>query len=440
MALLRRKKKVVEEAEAPTPPPASLPDPPRTGEDGMRVMEDHRDYLLGLVEPLPYFGMSLLDAHGLTLCEDIRSETDLPAFDNSQMDGYAVRAEDIAAASQGEPLSLTVTGHVAAGDDGTEELAQGKAIKVMTGAPIPPGANAVVPLEFTDGGDEQVKIFEPVTAGEYVRLRGSDIHDGDQLMSRGQRLDARTIGLLAAAGIDKVLARPRPRVVVVSTGAELVDPGRPLERPGQIHDANSFMIAAAAKAEGCQVWRVQVASDEPEAVREAITDQLIRADLVITTGGVSKGDHDVVKQVMPSLGTCDFAEVAMQPGKPQGFGLIGEDRVPMIMLPGNPVSAYVSFQCFVRPVIRKLMGVEPLNHHPVRCVAGSVMRSARGKLQFGRAIVREDNGRRLVDLVGGHSSHLLGDLAACNALVLLGEDTEVVNAGERVMVWMLDND
>ena len=438
MALLRRKKKTAPEPEVVEPAP-TLPEAPAADTAGLRPMHAHRDYLLGLVEPLPPFGMNLLDAWDLALCEDIASEVDLPGFDNSQMDGYAVRAADVVGASQGEPLVLAVAGSVAAGDDGREPLPQGQAIKIMTGAPIPEGADAVVPFEFTDRGSEQVKVYEPVVAGEYVRRRGSDVTEGTMLMHRGQRMDARTIGLLAGAGIDKVLARPRPRVVVVSTGAELVEPGRRLQRPGQIHDANGYMIAAAAKAEGCQVWRVQVASDDPEQVREQITDQLIRADLVITSGGVSQGEFDVVKQVMPSLGLCDFAEVAMQPGKPQGFALVGEGKVPMVMLPGNPVSSYVSFQAFVRPLLRKLMGIEPVNHEPVRCIAGSVMRSTKGKLQFGRGLVRDDNGRRLVELVGGHSSHLTGDLAACNALVLLDEDVEVVNAGEPVMVWMLDD-
>lgn len=438
MALFGRRKKSVDEP-VEEPPAPMLPEAPQTDERGLRTMIDHREYLLGLVEPLPPFGMSLLDAWDLALCEDIRSETDLPPFDNSQMDGYAVRAADVALATQGEPITLAVQGTVAAGDDASLPLEPGTVRKIMTGAPIPPGADAVVPLEFTDRGAERVKVYEGVQAGEYVRARGSDIVDGTQLMVRGQRMDARTIGLLAGAGIDKVLARPRPRVVVVSTGAELVEPGRTLRRPGQIHDANSYMVAAAAKAEGCQVWRVQVASDDPETVREVIADQLIRADLIITTGGVSQGERDVVKQVMPTLGLCDFAEVAMQPGKPQGFGLIGDDKVPMVMLPGNPVSSYVSFQAFVRPVIRKLMGVEPVHHHAVRAVAGSVMRSVPGKLQLARGLVTDDNGRRTVHLVGGHSSHLLGDLAACNALVLLPEDVELVNAGENVMCWMLND-
>ncbi|MEL4358628.1 MULTISPECIES: molybdotransferase-like divisome protein Glp [unclassified Luteococcus] len=442
MALLRRTKKAaeVEVAEEVAPEPAApLPDPPLPNPSGLRRMQDHRDYLLGLVEPLPAFGMSLLDAWGLTLCEDIAAEVDLPGFDNSQMDGYAVRAADVVDASPAEPVTLPVSGHVAAGE-GAEPLPEGSVAKVMTGAPIPQGADAVVPVEDTDNGADQVRINQPSLTGAYIRRRGSDVTEGSQLLARGARLDARSIGLLAGAGVDKVLARPRPRVVVLSTGAELVEPGRPLARPGQLHDANSYLLAAAAKAEGCQVWRVQVPSDDPEEVRQAIGDQMIRADLIITTGGVSKGDHDVVKEVMPSVGSCDFCEVAMQPGKPQGFGLIGEDRVPTVMLPGNPVSCYVSFHAFVRPLIRKLMGLEPVNHRELPAVAGSAMTSVKGKLQFARARVSERDGRLVADLVGGHSSHLLANLAASNALVLLGEDVETVAPGEPVTVWRLGND
>lgn len=438
MALFGRKKKTVDDAPAPEAP--RLPDGPAVDGAGLRSVADHLDYLLGLVEPLPPFGHNLLDAWGLALCEDVRSEVDLPPFDACQMDGYAVRAADVRGASQGEPLVLSLAGTVVAGQGESAGVEQGQAVRISTGAPLPAGADAVVPLEFTDRGEQQVKVFESVSAGEYVRARASELVDGSHLVGRGEVLDARTIGLLAAAGIDTVLARPRPRVVVVSIGAELVEPGRALQGHGQIHDANGFMLAAAAKAEGCQVWRVQVPSTDPSVVREAITDQLIRADLIITTGGVSQAGTDVVKQVMPQLGLCDFAEVAMEPGRSQGFGLIGDDRIPMLMLPGNPVGAYVGFQVFVRPVIRRLMGITPVEHQPVRCVAGSVMRSARGRLQFGRALVDDQAGRRTVRLLGAGTSHPMSDLAACNALVLLPEDVDVVEAGDAVQCWILDHD
>ncbi len=255
----------------------------------------------------------------------------------------------------------------------------------------------------------------------------------------GDQLGARAIGLLAGVGLDKVLVRPRPRVVVIATGTELVDPGLSLSDEQQIFDSNSYLLAAAAKAAGAQVFRVGQVGDDRAALKQLISDQLIRADLILTTGGVSQGDYDIVKAVMPEMGSCDFAQVAMQPGKPQGFGLIGEDLVPMIMLPGNPVSAFVSFEAFVRPVIRKLMGAKPYLRPAVRCQAAHAMTSVPGRLQLARGIVRTgDDGTRQVELAGGHGSHLLGDLSRSNALVILPSETEAVAAGQDLDVWLLD--
>ncbi len=199
------------------------------------------------------------------------------------------------------------------------------------------------------------------------------------------------------------------------------------------------MLAATAKAAGAQVFRVGQVGDEPAALKQVIGDQLVRADLILTTGGVSQGDYDIVKAVMPEMGPCDFASVAMQPGKPQGFGLIGDDRIPMIMLPGNPVSAFVSFEAFVRPVIRKLMGTAPYTRTAVKCQAAHAMTSIWGRMQLARGIVSPiDGGRRQVELAGGHGSHLLGGLARANALVLIPAETEYVAAGEDLDVWLLD--
>ena len=248
----------------------------------------------------------------------------------------------------------------------------------------------------------------------------------------------RDVGLLAAVGIDKVMVRPRPRVVVISTGSELVDPGLPL-RPEQIYDSNSYLIAAAAKDAGAQVFRVGHVGDDPAALKQLVYDQLVRADLIVTTGGVSQGDYDIVKAVLPELGATDFTTVAMQPGKPQGFGLIGEDRTPIVMLPGNPVSAFVSFEAFVRPVIRKLMGITPYVRPSVRCAAAHAMTSIRGRTQLARGVITEDEtGARTVELVGGHGSHLLGDLSKAGALVVLPADVELVAAGTELEVWPLD--
>jgi molybdopterin molybdotransferase len=402
-------------------------------------MQAHRQYLLSCVSPLRAFPQHILDAVGLNICEDIVATINLPRFDNSAMDGYAVRAEDVADASQDAPLSLPVVGEIAAGKAAVHRLSPGTAMKIMTGAPVPPGADAIVPYENSDRGESDVKIFAPSAVGQHVRRIGEDIKAGTRLYKEGDHLGPRDIGVLAGIGLDKVKVRPRPRVVVISTGSELVDPGLELSNEQQIFDSNSYLLAAATKAAGADVFRVGQVSDDHDALKQLIGDQLLRADLILTTGGVSQGDFDIVKAVMPEMGACDFAQVAMQPGKPQGFGLIGHDRVPMIMLPGNPVSAFVSFEAFVRPVIRKLMGARPYVRSGVKCQAGHDMTSIPGRLQLARGIISAGrSGDWKVDLAGGHGSHLLADLARSNALVILPEDTQFVAAGQDVDIWLLD--
>lgn len=416
-----------------------LPPPPAPREDGLRSMDAHRDYLLGCLEELPPFRQQVLDALDLSICEDVHAGLSMPRFDNSAMDGYAVRAVDVAGASEDTPVILPVVGEVAAGQDALHPLSPGTAIKIMTGAPLPPGADAVVPYEASDRGASDVRVHAASRPGQHVRYVGEDVEAGTLLFSAGDQLGPRDVGLLAAIGLDTVLVRPRPRVAVVSTGTELVDPGSELANDHQIYDSNSYLLAAAARAAGAQVFRVGLVGDDPEQVKQVILDQLVRADLVVTTGGVSQGDYDVVKAVLPELGATDFAQVAMQPGKPQGFGLIGDDRTPMIMLPGNPVSAFVSFEAFVRPAIRKLMGVTPYVRTAVHCRAQHAFRSAPGRRQLARGIVSlgEDHGWQ-VELVGGHGSHLLADLSRCNALVVLDEDVTEVAEGDDLAVWLLD--
>lgn len=439
MALFRRKRK--DEPEFVPEPPAPLADPPSVDEYGLRSMADHRDYLLGQVEELPPFGQQLLDSVGLSLCEDVVAGVSLPGFDNSAMDGYAVMAQDVATATRDRPVILPVVGEVAAGQAAQHPLPPGTAMKIMTGAPLPEQADTIVPYENTDRGTGDVRVYEPSDLGRHVRRTGEDVTAGDLLLSSGDRLDPRRIGLLAAIGKDKVLVRPRPRVIVLATGSELVDPGLELPTAQHIYDSNSFLLAAAAKAAGAQVFRVGLVGDDPEQVRQVISDQLIRADLILTSGGVSQGDHDVIKDVMPELGSTDFCQVAMQPGKPQGFGLIGDDRTPMIMVPGNPVSAFVSFEAFVRPVIRKLMGATPYLRPVVRCRASATISGTFGRLNLARGLVTTGaDGERVVELTGGHGSHLIGDLSRSNALVIVPRDVEEIPAGDEVDVWLLDDD
>jgi molybdopterin molybdotransferase len=296
-----------------------------------------------------------------------------------------------------------------------------------------------VPYEWTDRGVASVRISRPAAPGQHVRPTGDDITEGDMLLEEGTVLGPRHLGMLAAVGRATVRTRPRPRVVVISTGSELRDPGAPLGRDS-IYDGNSYLLAAAARAAGAIAYRVGASSDDPDAFAEALSDQLVRADVVVTSGGVSKGTHDVVKEVLRDLGTVWFGEVAMQPGKPQGFGTVGEDATPIFTLPGNPVSAYISFQAFVVPALRKLMGREPVERPLVNAMLDAPVRSLRGRRQYLRGNFDTDRGGAHVTPVGGPGSHLVAGLAGANCLIVLDEETTGVPAGQHVPVMLLDRE
>jgi molybdopterin molybdotransferase len=257
------------------------------------------------------------------------------------------------------------------------------------------------------------------------------------VLEAGTRLGPGQLGLLAAVGRDRVKVRPRPRVVILSTGSELVEPGTPTT-PGQIHESNSYVLTTAARESGALAFRVGIVPDEPRRLMDAIEDQLIRADLVLTSGGVSVGAYDVVKEVLSRLGTVSFDRVAMQPGKPQGFGTIGPDGTPIITLPGNPVSAFVSFEVFVRPVIRRMLGVEPLGRPVVRAALTEAMQSPKGRRQYARGWLEVRDGRYVVAPVGGAGSHLLGGLAHSNSLIVVPEEQTHLDSGDGVDVMVLE--
>jgi len=303
---------------------------------------------------------------------------------------------------------------------------------------MPRGADAVVPVEWTDAGVAKVSITGPAKPGQHVRLAGDDVNAGDDVLKAGTFLGAPQVGLLAALGKDRVRVRPRPRVVVLSTGSELVEPGLPLA-PGQIPDSNSYTLTAAAKEAGAVVYRVGIVPDDSRRLLDTIEDQLIRADLVVTSGGVSAGAYDVVKEVLSTLGTVTFERVAMQPGMPQGFGHVGEEKVPIFTLPGNPVSAFVSFEVFVRPAIRKMLGVARLHRPSVRAVLQTTLRSPEGKRQFARAKLHASNeGSYLVTPMEGQGSHLVGDLAYANALIVVPEHVTEIAPGQVVDAMLLE--
>jgi molybdopterin molybdotransferase len=404
-----------------------LPDPPPLNDAGLRSMQDHIDYLLGLVEPLNPFGMGLLEAWGQVLCEDLESLVDVPAHTTALVEGYAVRAADLV----DEDNQRVETLHLFH-DDG--RLPVGAMRHVEQGEQLPPGATAVLPTTFVALEGELGRIFENVTDGEYVRAAGEHMSAGEPLMKVGEVLDERHIGLLASAGIDKVFVRPRPRVVVVGSGEGLVEPGRSLDGNHTI-DANSFLIAAAARAAGARVFHIVVGSNNQTELAQAVTDQLIRADLVISTTGGRREDYEAMVETMSGLGLVDSAQVAMTPGRTQTFGLIGEDHIPMIMLPGNPVSAYVSFHAFGWPLIRKLAGGDPVRSRH-RGIARTLLRSMAGQTHLLRGEVSSESGINRVSQVS--QQHALTELAQSSILILLDEDTPQVKAGESVYYWKLD--
>ena len=403
----------------------------------MKNVDQHLADILSTIEPIAPLDLQLLDAHGCMLAEAVHADVDLPPFDNSSMDGYAVRVADVAEASQTSPARLPVVGDIAAGSQAAYTVQPGLSVRIMTGAPVPTGAEAVVPLEWTDGGIAGVSINQPAAAGANIRRRGEDVRVGDLVLDVGTRLGPGQLGLLAAVGRDRVKVRPRPRVVILSTGSELVEPGQP-RTSGQIHESNSYILTTAAREAGAIAFRVGIVKDDPRQLMDTIEDQLIRADLVMTSGGVSVGAYDVVKEVLSRLGTVTFEQIAMQPGKPQGFGTVGPDSTPIITLPGNPVSAFVSFEVFVRPMIRRMLGVETLSRPVVsaRCVGG--LASPQGRRQYARGWLDVEGGNYVVTPVGGQGSHLVGDLAHSNSLIVVPEDVTRVPDGAPVDVMVLE--
>ncbi|MGZ4446127.1 MAG: molybdotransferase-like divisome protein Glp [Nocardioides sp.] len=407
--------------------------------EGLTSVDDHLARILSAVAPLPDYPQPLMEALGLALAEDVVAPIRLPSFDNSAMDGYAVCQADVAGASAESPVHLPVVGEIGAGQAGLLAMSPGTAVKIMTGAPVPTGADSVVPYEWTDRGVAQVRIERAPELGQHVRRAGEDVEEGDVLLEHGTVLGPRHLGLLASVGRSSVRSRPRPRVVVLSTGSELREPGTPLGHDS-IYDGNSYLLAAAARRAGAIAYRVGIVPDEPRAFLDALEDQLVRADLVVTSGGVSQGDFDVVKEALSPLGTVWFGGVAMQPGKPQGFGLVGDDRTPVFTLPGNPVSSYISFETFVLPAIRRMMGLSPVSRPTRRARLTHPISSPAGRRQFVRGDFAVDRGGPFVTPVGGHGSHLIGDLAASNALVVVPEDVTSVPAGEQVQVLWLDEE
>nr|WP_296779926.1 gephyrin-like molybdotransferase Glp [Rhodococcus sp. (in: high G+C Gram-positive bacteria)] len=386
-------------------------------------VEDHIAYVEQLLAPLKTREsdtVAVSDALGRVAATDVASPVDLPLFRNSQMDGYAVRASDVATV----PATLFVTGTIAAGPSDATSVQPGTAVKIMTGAPVPELADAIVPVENTSADGEYVTISISRTPGDYVREQGSDVAAGTVLVQSGQMLEPRHIAVLAAVGLSHIAVRSRPKVAVITTGAELVDAGSTL-RPGQIFDSNGVTLAAHLRASGADVVAVHRSSDVPDEFRRILSLATESAELVITSGGVSMGDFEVVKDVLAPLGGR-FGAVRMQPGGPQGTSVI--DGVPVLSFPGNPVSTVVSFLMFARTVIREAAGLEPI---PTRAAPlAQAITSISGKRQLLRGKLDSDG----VSLIAGPGSHLVAAMAWADVLVDIPAATTELAAGTDVQV------
>ncbi|RZQ61778.1 gephyrin-like molybdotransferase Glp [Amycolatopsis suaedae] len=408
----------------------------------MISVEEHRATVAELLTPGRTATLPLAGCAGLVLAHDVRAGVSLPPFDNSAMDGFAVRSVDVVEATEDKPVELPVTGDIPAGRTDVEPLLPGTAHRIMTGAPLPPGADSVVMVERTDagpgfaGGDAgRVRVFATAPPGTHVRRTGEDVSAGTVALPAGSVLGPPQLGLAAAVGLDRLTVYTPPRVLVVSTGSELVTAPDPL-RHGQIYESNSIMLLAALRALGCEVRTLRSVADDVGTFREAVTAELAGVDLVVTSGGVSAGAYEVVKDALADAGVR-FTKVAMQPGGPQGCGRW--EGVPVVTLPGNPVSVLVSFEVFLRPAILAAMGHTATSRQRVRARLTEDLRSPVGKRQFRRGwyspavgAVTGEVGPR-----GGPGSHLLAAFAQANCLIELPEEACEVVAGSEVDVILL---
>ncbi len=416
--------------------------------EAMLTVEEALERILSFFEALEPARMPIAEAGGMVISEDVVSHLDVPPLDNSAMDGYAVSSQSVSSAAPHAPATLRVIDKLAAGDLPTTPVGPGTAIRIMTGAPVPRGADAVVPFEDTDEVERRLKartldeisVRHPAGPGSNVRQAGRDLARGQTVLRRGTVIGPSQVGLLASLGHATVSVHRRPVVAILSTGDELVEPGLPLPE-GRIYDSNGAGIAAAVMEAGGTPRQVGTARDDLESVNAKI-DEGIDSDMLITSAGVSKGDFDMVKDVLTRRGSMQFWSVRMRPAKPLAFGLLsasdGSGRtVPHLGLPGNPVSALVAFEQFGRLAIAKMLGRDPAMRPRVRAVLTDPIHNTDGRRVYARAVVTKRDGRYYASLTGDQSSNLLTSMAAANGLAICPEDLALKQAGDEVDVLML---
>lgn len=393
-------------------------------------VDEALERILARVAPLPARTLDLADTLGAVLAEDVVADRDVPPFRNSAMDGYAVRGEDVASA----PVRLRVTGAVAAGGLPEGTLGSGEAVRIMTGAPMPEGADTVVRVEDTREVGAAVEITVATARGTSVRAAGEDVRSGSTVLAAGRLLRPAEIGVLAALGRARVRVTATPRVAVLSTGDELVELDAPLG-PGRIRDANRYSLGAAVRAAGCDPWPLGIARDTADDLRRALV-RASEADAIVTSGGVSVGDHDHVKPVVESMGTMDFWSIAIRPGRPLAFGELGPRRTPIFGLPGNPVSALLTFELFVRPALLRLAGRTKVHRPRARAVLTEDVEKPAGLRFFARGV--HDPGPGTVRTTGPQGSGILTSMALANCLIDLPETADRADAGSEVTVILTD--
>ena len=410
----------------------------------MISVEDALEHILGFCSVLSPELKPISGALGQILAEDIVGRFDMPRWDNSAMDGYAVRANDIKAATNQSPTVLKVVGKIAAGDVPHRTVETGTAIRIMTGAPIPTMADVVVPFEDTDELERksgtEIGIHLPVPPGSNIRVQGTDIKMGQTIIDRSKVLKAADIGILASLGYSEVQVVKRPTVGILATGDELLDPKKTLE-PGKIYNSNSYSIAAAVQASGGIPWMLGIANDTRQSIGAMLDKGIEHADILITTAGVSKGDYDLVKNVLAEYGKIELWSVRMRPAKPLAFGLLNAPegrRMPILGLPGNPVSALIAFEQFGRPTLRKMMGFVNNGRPRVQAILEDPIVNLDGRRQYARVIITKREDTYYARLTGDQASHILTSMSLANGLAICPEETPRKEIGETIDVEMLE--
>ena len=401
----------------------------------MISLEEALSQILNAIHPLGLEKVNLLDTLGRVIGEDILASRPIPPKNNSAMDGYALCWEDTRGASREIPVILEVIEDLPAGSIPSKTVGKGQAVRIMTGAPVPEGADAVMRMEDTEKDGQQVRIFVEAAKGQDIRNAGEDVRKGEKVISRGDILRPAEIGMLAALGRSFISVYQRPLVAILATGDELVDVDEN-PSPWQIISSNSYALAAQILDCGATPLQIGIAKDTREDLTAKFKTAL-RADLIISSGGVSVGDYDLVKDIMKEVGNrMQFWQVAMRPGKPLAFGAM--NNIPLFGLPGNPVSSMVSFEQFVRPSILKLMGHRNLFRRTVRALLKEPIDKKKGTRHFIRARITFEDGRYRVVSTGEQGSGILKSMVKANGLIVLPEETTSVKVGETVMVQLID--